>query len=487
MRKEQFIKKLTVITISVLIGIITLQVYWLVTSYRLQKSRFKADIQNALSTANVKTTLRKALLVKNNELLNAVDLKSWVESIESSNSILMKSQQDAAGDKVITLPISDSYLKITDTLKLLNYLKKVLSTNRAHSLISEKVQLELNNTDLELYKAAYKKELISRDIFIPFELAVVNSAGSIHWSSADSGTFRRIAFKSAVEEFSQANNAPVYGLQAAFPDANLYLLHKMIWILSVSVFLIVIGTCSLGYLLVFFFNQKKLSDIRNDFMNNMTHELKTPISAVSIALEMVLDDKRQIGLEKKKSYLQAAQKELKRLEALTENILKILSVEKTEIKIIKSSIPTVPWLRGIVDNLSPLSEDRSARIDMTHVPETVEIFADRIHMTNVMYNIIENAIKYNNKKEPEIQISVAREPDHVTIQVSDNGEGIPSQYLKNIFDKFFRVPKGDSHNVKGYGLGLSYVKGIVDMHGGSIHVWSIPDKGSTFTIQLPLQ
>jgi signal transduction histidine kinase len=482
MRKERFIRNLTIVTVTVLAGIITLQVYWLITSYRQQKSRFRTDIQNALASANVKISFKKALNIKSNELLNALDLDALNKGIESSDTDALNNVKDKK-NRIFAFPLSDDALQITDTVKLLKYIRRKVDTTRVDP---RAVAKEITESDFKMYKAAYAKELLSREIYIPYELAIVSDSGYIYRASCDSTKFRGIEFKSSVDELARPQKNISYGLQAAFPNANIYLFRKMVWILSVTILLIVIGSCSLGYLLVFFFNQKKLSDLRNDFMNNMTHELKTPISSVGVALEMVVNESKQLDANKKTSYLRIAQKELKRLDILTESILKILSVERAEIKIVKSAISILPWLHNIADNLSPLTEDRSASIRIRVLPENAEVFADKLHMTNVMYNIIENAVKYNNKAKPEIQISVQKKEDHVMIEVSDNGEGIPSQYLKNVFDKFFRVPKGDRHDVKGYGLGLSYVKGIVEMHSGSIEVSSIADKGSTFTIQLPL-
>lgn len=477
MRKEQFIKYLTITTITVLAGIITLQVYWLVTSYQQQRSRFKADIQNALSSANVKTTLKKAFNSKNNELTGLVNVENLSASLES-----FKEYDHKTG----TPPLSKLSLGITESLKLLEYLKKKLDEKKIKPGDPLRIEFQLTDEDFKLYRAVYQKELISREIYIPFELAVVTDKGNIPWSSCDSSVFKSIPFKSDVDEFSQVKSTVVYGLQSAFPDANLYVFRKMIWILSVSVLLILIGSYSLGYLLIFFFTQKKLSDLRNDFMNNMTHELKTPISSISVALEMVLGKEKELSAEKRASYLVIAQKELKRLDQLTENILKILSLERTEIKIVKSHIRLLPWVHGISDSLSPLLEDKHAHLTIAVVPETLEMLADKIHMTNVMYNVVENAIKYNNKTNPEIKILATQHEDQLFLQISDNGEGIPAQYIKSVFDKFFRVPKGNRHDVKGYGLGLSYVKGIVEMHQGSVTVSSIPNTGSTFTIQLPL-
>lgn len=479
MKKELFIRNLTIVTIAVLTGIISLQIYWLITSYKQQESRFKTDIQNALSSANSKVTLRKAFNAKENGPLRLFDFEALSKQIENTGRDIKLGKEH-----IISLPFSNAALKPSDTLKLLNYLREALSKNSP--VIATNIKVVISRPDLLLYKATFGKELVRRGIYIPYEFAVVSQTDHVLWASCDSSAYKRIPFKSAEDEFSQAKGAPPMGLQAAFPSINMYLFRKMIWLLSVTVLLIVIGSCSLGYLLLFFFKQKKLSDMRNNFMNNMTHELKTPISSVSVALEMILNKNKEINEDKKMTYLHAAQKELKRLDLLTETILKILSVEKAEIEIEKSAICTRPWLYSIADSLRALTDDRSADIKINIIPETAELFADKLHMTNVMYNMIENAVKYNNKQKPEIEISVEERSDCITIEVRDNGEGIPSQYLKNVFDKFFRVPKGNRHDVKGYGLGLSYVKGIVEQHKGSIQVSSIINKGSIFTIKLPV-
>jgi two-component system phosphate regulon sensor histidine kinase PhoR len=478
MRKEGFIRYLAITTVVVLAGIITLQIYWLVTSYSQQKSRFKTDIQNALSAANVKTTLKKAMASKN-ELGDAIDLKGLANMLERSEGIQKR-------DKIFTMPIANSSVKIIDTLKLLQYLNKILTVSKGQPKKLVSIHVEVKNEDLKSYKAAYEKELWAREIYLPFELAMISNGNTIEWSSGDSTVFRNIPFKSAIEEFSQVKSDKVYGLQAAFPDGNWYLLRKMILILSVSVILILMGSYSLGHLLIFFFTQKKLSDLRNDFMNNMTHELKTPISSVSVALEMVLDKSKNLSAEKKETYLVIAQKELKRLNLLTENILKILSLEKAEISIVKEEINVRAGLQSILDRLNPLLEEKGAALNLEVIPETMRMFADKVHLTNVMYNIIENAIKYNDKEKVEIKIKATQQEDKLVLQISDNGNGIPPQYLSSVFDKFFRVPKGNRHDVKGYGLGLSYVKGIVEKHGGTIEVSSELHTGSVFTIYLPL-
>jgi two-component system phosphate regulon sensor histidine kinase PhoR len=481
MQKRLSIKNLTVITVTVLTFIIILQVYWLITSYQHQKQRFKTDIQNALSAASVKTTMGQAF--RTGDLAGMIDFGSLNNTIEDMSKELSPSLKEG-NDKMKLICLSTS-IQIKDSARLLKYLEKTLDSSKSRLTVNSTLQLRMKREDMKLYRNAYQKELASREINLPFELAVLNNQGHIYWASCDSNAFKKIPFKSVTDEFSQLPTSS-WGLQAAFPDANLYLLRKMIWILSISFVLILIGAYSFYYLLVFFFTQKKLSDMRNDFMNNMTHELKTPITSVSVALEMVLDKSKELSQDKRNSYLVTAHKELKRLNLIIENTLKIISVERAEIQVVKEHIAVVPWLQNIRNSMTPLLEDKAVKLSISVEPETMECIGDRIHLTNVMYNIIENAIKYNYKIQPEIRIMVTGFESKVTIEITDNGEGIPSQYVSNIFDKFFRVPKGDLHDVKGHGLGLSYVKGIIEMHGGKIHVSSIPNEGSTFTIELPI-
>lgn len=481
------LRLLTGITALMLAGIIALQVYWLQASYTEQRSRFAADIENAVLASVIRLQMDKSL---HQATRGAVDssggLSDVVSGILSKIPKEMLEAQSGSGN-TFTISITDSTLQGADMEQLAAALQKAADSGNKHMNITlgEVGSGQSAAGELLQYKNAFKKELDKRNIIVPFELALLDSAQHIQAASCDTQVFRNIPIKSAVSDFARQIGPGGYNLQAAFPDANLYLLRRMAWILIVTVLLILTGGASLSYLLVLFFRQKKLADIRNDFMNNMTHELKTPISSVAVALEMVLDTRRNMEEDKKTQYLHIAQGELKRLNMLVENVLKISSFERSEIRIAKEPVVVMPWLLDIESSLKPVLDRKGAQLLLDVRPELLTIAADKTHFTNVMQNLIENALKYNDKEMPRIRISIREEDDHVRMDVADNGKGIPGKYVDKVFDKFFRVPSGDRHDIKGYGLGLSYVKAVVELHDGSVSVESIPGEGSTFTIYLP--
>lgn len=487
-RQELRLRALTVITVLVLAGILLLQVYWLVTSYKEQKERFTADIENALIASNVTTVLTDLIKQSGNEFLEAFDMKDLADQMSSSvNSISPKERHREGHTSLIALQLEQP--QIADTQKLLSALRKMIDSNTLFDVKDDAITLKPADTSkkqLKKYQNNFQQELEKRAIRTPFEMAMISGSGNIINATCDSETFSRIPIKTSVKNMgSKLPGTANTWLQVAFPDANLYLLHKMIWLLSVTVLLIIIGSISLTYLLVTFFRQKKIADIRNDFMNNMTHELKTPISAVGVALEMIMDERHAINEVKKKNYLSIAQSELKRLNILVENVLKIVSLERNDIKINKEPIAILPWLMSIYSTFEPILENRNAALHIQVNPDWLVAPADKTHLTNVIQNLLENALKYNDKEQPEITIHAWEDETMIMIRVSDNGQGIPSKYLDKIFDKFFRVPTGDRHDVKGYGLGLSYVKTIADLHHGNITVSSTLSEGSSFIIYLP--
>jgi signal transduction histidine kinase len=234
-----------------------------------------------------------------------------------------------------------------------------------------------------------------------------------------------------------------------------------------------------------FFKQKRMADIRNDFLNNMTHELKTPISSVAIALEMIQDERHKLSDEKKRDYARIAQGELKRLTLLVEKVLKMAAFDKGEIQIKREHFQASSWLQDILASMRPVFETAGAQVNISVDPEALQLYADKTHITNILTNLVENALKYNDKPEPVINIAIGEEGNDTVLSVTDNGRGIPAAYVSKVLDKFFRVPAGDQHDIKGYGLGLSYVKAAVELHGGTIAVKSALGQGSTFTIHLP--
>lgn len=240
-----------------------------------------------------------------------------------------------------------------------------------------------------------------------------------------------------------------------------------------------------GYTINVILRQKRLSEVKTDFINNMTHELKTPISTIGLSSEMLLRTDFSNDPDKLKRYAGIIFKENKRLENQVERVLNVAKLDKEELALKKETIDVHELLEEAKDNFEFNQFEQGGKIQLNAQALHHEILADPVHITNVIYNLLDNAVKYCDKK-PDITVSTRNEKKGLVIEFSDNGIGIKREDIKMIFDKFYRVPTGNVHNVKGFGLGLYYVKLIIDAHGGKIDVKSKIGEGTTFTIWMPL-
>jgi len=231
--------------------------------------------------------------------------------------------------------------------------------------------------------------------------------------------------------------------------------------------------------------QHRLAQMKNDLISNITHELKTPIATVGVAIEALKNFNAIQNPERTREYLDISQNELQRLGLLVDKVLKLSMFEKKEIEIKYELFNLKDVVDEVVASLRLQLEKYHAQISISLQGDTT-IKGDRLHLLSVVFNLLDNALKYS-KENPLIQVSLKQLGDQVELQVADNGIGIPTQYKDKVFEKFFRVPAGDTHNAKGHGLGLSYVAQVVRRHNGTIKVESREGLGSTFTIILPKQ
>ena len=272
-------------------------------------------------------------------------------------------------------------------------------------------------------------------------------------------------------------------IRLGFPDDNKIVLSKMIGQITSTGVLLFFTLVILIYMLYIIYSQKKLSEIKNDFINNMTHEFKTPIATVSAAVEAmqkfnVLDDK--IRTEK---YLEVSSKELSRLTGLVEKVLNIARYEKNTLKLNLELVNINQLIENIIDSRKLNNVKKDIIINNNIVDKELSIMVDRVHFTNSIINLIDNSIKYSNESV-KINIDVISDNDKVIFKIEDNGIGIANKYLNKIFEKFYRIPSGNIHKVKGFGLGLHYVKNIIEQHMGTISVKSKLNEGSTFIITM---
>ncbi len=239
-----------------------------------------------------------------------------------------------------------------------------------------------------------------------------------------------------------------------------------------------------GYTITVILRQKRLSEVKTDFINNMTHELKTPISTIGLSSEMLMRTDFTNEPEKLQRYASIIFKENKRLENQVERVLNVAKLDKEELTLKKEDVDVHELLTEAKENFDINQLEQGGSIQLDLQAGTPVIHADPVHVTNVVYNLLDNAVKYCDKK-PVINVKTVNDKKGLQIEITDNGIGMKREDLKMIFDKFYRVPTGNLHNVKGFGLGLYYVKLIIDSHGGKIDVKSKPGEGTTFSVFLP--
>jgi two-component system phosphate regulon sensor histidine kinase PhoR len=231
--------------------------------------------------------------------------------------------------------------------------------------------------------------------------------------------------------------------------------------------------------------QQKMAALKNDFISNMTHELKTPIATVSVALEALKNFSAIDNPQRTKEYLDISSAELNRLSMLVDKVLRINMFEAEKLDIDKHPVDLAAITAEVLQ-AQQLQADKIGAVLQWNLPGMpVMVKGDKLHLMSVLYNLLDNAMKYRSQN-PEIKVYMERKGEKVYWSVQDNGPGIAAEYKARVFEKFFRVPQGDRHDIKGYGLGLSYVHDVVQKHGGTISVESEPGKGSIFTVELPV-
>ena len=333
-------------------------------------------------------------------------------------------------------------------------------------------------------EAILSEKFTERGLTMPFEYAVYEEGKqpifhSEHFNEFEECRyFRTSLFPGSV--YNQRTFISVY-----FPGERLHL-KKSMGVMGGSSLLITLFIITMFSLALYIiFKQKRLSEMKNDFVNNMTHELKTPISTISLASQMLND--RSIPNEQKNlgQIGRIIQAESKQLGYQVERVLQMAIFDHGQLKLKSEELDMHDLIEHVAQNFLLQMDKRGGKLEFLPEADLAQVKGDPMHLTNVVSNLLENAIKYTGRT-PEITISTLNEEGMLVVSVADNGIGIGKEDQKRIFDKFYRVPTGNVHNVKGFGLGLSYVKLIVEQHGGKIRLKSEPNKGSRFNIHLPL-
>ncbi len=340
---------------------------------------------------------------------------------------------------------------------------KRVSANQVSGLLA--LQLDNNgiNTDFEF--AIYDRDLSTKVQSNNFDLNPDSTIG--------------------VPVFLDNNNQSDYMLYVDFPERRKFLLSSIFGMIVLSILftsIIILAYSSAIYQLI---RQRQISQIKTDFINNMTHEFKTPIATINLALDSIKNPKIIVDKEKVMRYLNMIKDENKRMHAQVENVLRISKLEKNELNISKERVKLHDLVEDAITHIELIVEDKKGYVKSHLNAEKSSVLANETHFTNVIVNILDNAVKYSDDA-PKIDVYTELVGNNILLKIADQGNGMSKQVQKRVFEKFYREHTGNVHNVKGHGLGLAYVKRIVDDHQGHISVESEKGKGSVFTIKLPL-
>ena len=408
-------------TLSIL-GISITQIYWVKQAYDLKESQFDRDVNSALFN------------------------------------------------------VAHQIFNINNTPSPSNNPIKQLSTNYYQVMVNSDI-------DAKLLEFLLKSEFEKRNINIDFEYGIYDCS----YEKLVYGNY--VAMNTALDKEITHSALPIppqqdYYFTVYFPSIKSQLLYSQdIWSFSTLVLLVVI--IFFAYALIAILKQRRLSEVQKDFVNNMTHEFKTPISTIALSTEVLKDSSILNDPQRLLNYVSIIESENLRMKHQVERVLQMASTDKDKIELKAEPLHIHALINEVILTMNERIANLNAIVSTDFRATADEVLADKLHLTNVIYNLLDNALKYC-KDKPQINIQTQSTKTHLTIHVNDNGIGIKEKEQQKIFNKFYRVSQGDKHDIKGFGLGLSYVKRMVELHKGRIIVQSTPEKGSTFTIILML-
>lgn len=275
----------------------------------------------------------------------------------------------------------------------------------------------------------------------------------------------------------------IYYFGVRFPDKNVNILTNM-WVVLIFSTLMLITIAFFIYSMFVILRQKQLSELQRDFINNMTHEFKTPISTINISTDVFLQNEKIKEDVRLNRYAGIIKEQVLRLNTQVEKVLQLAKIERDNIELNQEKIDLADLIRSISPSIELKVNEKKGLLHLDLNASQSVVRADQIHLTNILHNLVDNAVKYS-KGVPDIRIGLRNEGRRVVLSVKDNGMGIPKEHQKRVFDKFYRVPTGNVHNVKGFGLGLFYVKSMAQAHRWKLDLASEPGQGTTISISMP--
>jgi len=352
-------------------------------------------------------------------------------------------------------------------------------------MISELYEWELNSTtDRDKILSVLYAELENSGISTPFEFAIIENNRIVDGVFEDVKPSELVSSKYTVNLFNDRLIRRNSRISVVFPERKNYILSSMSLLLGGSMLFSLVILITFALSIFFIIRQKRISEMKSDFINNMTHEFKTPIATISLAADTIGNPKIINDQDRVKHFISMIKKENTRMNKQVENILQISTLDKSEMEFSFSEIDMHSIIKRSIETIEIQVEGRNGSIFFYPEAGDPVVYGDREHLTNLVHNLLDNANKYS-VDEPEITLNTYNQNGYFVVKVSDKGVGMTRAVQSRIFDRFYRQSSGNIHNVKGFGLGLSYVKAIIEAHNGDIKVFSESGKGTTFEVFLP--
>ena len=513
-------KYIALLVILSLTGIFAYQAYWLVNLYHTQRQEVEHNITEALRISDYNEMMLRLQRmqedsVEHGSILVSAGLEDkqtyaqsrTITTIERGDSTTILYQHEKMEDsdsstltyQHIIMSLADSAAQPVNRKEAslqMNDVSFLLGRSNAMKELANNFQRGLHagmdvmcDPDFPTYDRLLAEELYRTGINAPYRLESLHRSDTTLLKKqfvdtlAIGGTPGYIpSLKAIAYEYSyDLHNHWVYRLTME-PVGNL-VLRQMAGILTTSAVILIVLGFSFWFLIRTILRQKTLEEMKSDFTNNITHELKTPIAVAYAANDALLNFDAAADQEKRNQYLGICREQLERLSRLVEQILSMSMERRKTFRLHPETLDVQEILASLIEQ-HRLKADKPVHISLTVDPQAQTVTADRTHFYNIVSNLLDNAVKYSSG-EAEISIRAQRTDEAFTLSVTDRGIGIPADKQKHVFDKFYRVPTGNLHDVKGYGLGLFYVKTMVEKHGGTVAVQSTVGRGSEFTIRLP--
>lgn len=508
-----------------ILGIVILQGYWIFSAWNDKEKEFSLAVQQSLMMVADEIQERELsdYITAYENLLDSLE----TPDNESFANVFLFLDEDKTNNLIsyYTYGILEEDYKITpyldptlgDTIETLTDVKQVKNTtiinkndvfNRENNIVTsiEKIstirrmnianqrirstfknyiantpihkRLNVNELDYVL-----KREFDAKMIVTPYEFGIYDN-GLATKIKSNNYSEKQKGYRYSIPIFQDDDSIRNYELLISFPEKDQYVFSSILTIGGLTLFLtlfIVLVSSSALYQII---QQKKISEIKTDFINNMSHEFKTPIATINLALDAISNPKIIETPTKVFKYVKMIREENSRMLSQVENVLRISQLERSNQPIQKTIVDTHKIIVDAVSHIQLILKDKSGDLKMHLNAKQTSISGNKSHLTNVVVNLLDNAVKYCDQI-PKVMVDTFNEDNSFIIKIKDNGIGMTSVEQKRIFDKFFRAASGDIHNVKGHGLGLAYVKKIVDIHKGEIKLKSKKDFGTTFTIRIP--